>query len=237
MSVLMRRKISKLPGQIFRLSDFIVYSQNVNPICHFRTLSPLQAESQKTKTLGCGEGGDSGADKLNAFMCNAMKGKINPVALPDIFSAMMKEVQLTKYKEAPQPILTISMAGALPFMGVPLIMLASGSALQSLVFADLAFGATILSFLGGSNWIDTISKNQITMDRLMWSLMPQVMGWSSLILPTSLGLLTCAAGFCVAATHDVLLTSYPQWYKSLRVIMTGVVVSSLSVTFFLNLLH
>ena len=77
-------------------------------------------------------------------------------------------------------------AGALPFIGLSLLVLFADERLASFVKLALhLYGAIILSFLGGLHWGRIASQNQFaSSDRwvLAYSVVPSLIGWSSYLL-------------------------------------------------------
>lgn len=98
-----------------------------------------------------------------------------------------------------------------------------------------AYGATILSFLGGIHWGLAIagtgvhgSKNLTV--RLSMSVLPPLAGWVSLLLSTSYGLIMLSAAIAMMLWVDVRaarIGEAPPWYPKLRVPLTCAVVAAL----------
>ena len=61
-------------------------------------------------------------------------------------------IYLKEVRESPVPALTLGLAGLLPFVSVPIYLALTGVFSPSLEFAQAAYGASILSFLGGVRW-------------------------------------------------------------------------------------
>ena len=77
-------------------------------------------------------------------------------------------------------------AGALPFIGLSLIILFASGELANVAKPALhLYGAIILSFLGGLHWGRIASQNQYsTSDKwvLIYSILPSLIAWSSYLL-------------------------------------------------------
>ena len=55
-------------------------------------------------------------------------------------------------KDAPPSALTYGISGLIPFASIPAYMISSGIFIPELAYCNLAYGAVILSFLGGIRW-------------------------------------------------------------------------------------
>jgi hypothetical protein len=115
--------------------------------------------------------------------------------------------------------LWLGLAGLLPFAAA-----AAGAHLlppdqQGLALrALLAYGAVILSFLGGVRWGLAIRDAEAgaLLPRLAWSVTPSLLGWVALLLPAAPGLALLAAGFAAALLADLRASEAPGWYRRLR---------------------
>ena len=121
----------------------------------------------------------------------------------------------------------VCLASALPFVvGEPRVMA---------THALIAYGATILSFLGGIHWglsIGTVSTGGPggLPARLIASVIPALIGWIALLLREPTGLLVLAAAFAAMLWFDLRATrrgEAPPWYPKLRIPLTLIVVASL----------
>lgn len=174
---------------------------------------------------------------VNAVLSKTTSGKLRASDIQKLLSEVVRESQYTKVREAPAPALGLGVAGLVPFVAVPVLSIANGTMLDGLLFTQLAYSATILSFLGGANWGEAVARDQVTLCRLGWAVTPQLLGWMALALPTPLGLLVTSAGLTAALTHDVLLTENPQWHKALRFVLTAGAVTSLTASLFLYIIY
>lgn len=68
-------------------------------------------------------------------------------------------------------------------------------------FVLVAYAATIAAFLGGVHWGPALRAGGRAPVPLIWGVLPQLAGWSALVMPVQAGLLTCAAvlAACYAA--------------------------------------
>jgi hypothetical protein len=126
----------------------------------------------------------------------------------------------------------IGLAGATPFL--------AGAARSFAVHALVAYGATILSFLGAVHWGLAIgalaigsqrgAKQDALAARLTLSVAPALVGWIALLVAPGIGLLILAAGVAAMLGVDVWATrsgQAPTWYPRLRIPLSCVVVLTL----------
>jgi len=121
----------------------------------------------------------------------------------------------------------IGLAGAAPFLDSAPRMFA--------VHALAAYGAVILSFLGGVHWGLAIvsgsnGDHPEFRTRLILSVAPSLAAWAALLFPEKTGLLTLAAAIAAMLWVDIRATRAghaPQWYPKLRIPLTCVVVAAL----------
>ncbi len=124
--------------------------------------------------------------------------------------------------------------GAVPFVFLALLStLLAGNIREDVSFALAAYGAVILSFLGGVHWGLAISgqRSDGMVRRLLISVVPSLMGWLALILPEPIGLLVLAAAFALLLVVDLHASrrgEAPAWYPRLRWPLTSVVVLALA---------
>ncbi len=120
----------------------------------------------------------------------------------------------------------IGLAGAMPFLnGGPRLLVAH---------ALVAYGATILSFLGGVHWglaIGSQSQDDGKLGaRLILSVCPSLAGWAALLVEGTPGLFILAIAVAAMLWVDIRATSLreaPPWYARLRIPLTCVVVATL----------
>lgn len=227
-SVITRRNFSSLSIKALKYGDVVLHSRattRLHPLTCYSTTERKWSESKIP----------SGSNIISSTLTKTLSGKPDIKELTKLAKIVTEQAQFTKFREAPMPAQILGVGGLIPFAGIPLLILINASALPGLVFAELAYGATILSFLGGANWIDAINKGDITLKKLGWTVTPQLLGWTALLLPTPIGLILTTAGLSASLAHDVLLTNYPPWLKSLRYVLTAGAVGSLTLTFLLNI--
>ena len=126
--------------------------------------------------------------------------------------------------------------GAAPFVGLAGAMsLLTGAPRMFVAHALVAYGATILSFLGGVHWGLAIGShggqdNGKMGARLALSVIPPLAGWGALLVPERPGLFVLALAIAAMLWVDVRATRVglaPPWYPRLRIPLTCVVVATL----------
>ena len=124
----------------------------------------------------------------------------------------------------------LGLAGAAAFLSGPHRLLAS-QALE-------AYGAVILSFLGGVHWGLAMGTHEGQTDsgklapRLLLSVVPSLVGWLAVLVGGSPGLAILAAGVAAMLFVDLRATRLghaPPWYPKLRIPLSLVVIASLLV--------
>nr|XP_056700030.1 transmembrane protein 69 [Euleptes europaea] len=155
-----------------------------------------------------------------------------------------RELDLLRYdmkslKDAPKPALYLSFAGLIPFVSVPLLMAIQETSYPELVFAQTAYGASILSFLGGIRWGFALPEGSPAKPdwiNLANSIVPSLLAWIALLCKDYIfhaGIMVIM-GLGIALHYDLaLLPTYPSWFKALRALVTIVAVCSLVATLFI----
>lgn len=126
--------------------------------------------------------------------------------------------------------------GAIPFITLCFLgFFLEGSHQVWVHFALAAYGAVILSFLGGIHWgigVADKSCNGATFFRLGCSVVPSLVGWGALLFSRPVGLLVLAIAFLGMLAFDfytIRNLQGPVWYLRLRWPLTIVVVVSLMI--------
>jgi hypothetical protein len=131
----------------------------------------------------------------------------------------------------PRPAVLLGWAGVMP---VALLTAAIVLSIEPLSLdaraALLAYGAAILSFLGGAQWGVLLPRNPEEAS-LLWrygvSVLPALLGFLCLLAPHTLGLVGLAAGLIGLLAYDLSTVRgglAPGWYGTLRLQLTGSVV-------------
>jgi len=136
----------------------------------------------------------------------------------------------------PRPALLLGWAGVIP---VALFTVSSvfdihpwsldpGTALR-------AYGACILSFMGGAQWGVLLPREggHVPFSRYLISVMPALLAFLCLLIPNTLGLIGLLVGFLALLAYDLSTVRQglaPRWYASLRIQLTLAVVLLLGIT-------
>ncbi len=122
----------------------------------------------------------------------------------------------------------LGLAGLVPFVVLAALTLIGPDGWRDWVSTGLiAYGAVILSFLGGITWGLAVTRNQSSDPLYLASMAPFVAAWAALLLPRFIGLILLMVAFIGALVNDFLLKRAglsPGWFFSLRVTLTVVVV-------------
>lgn len=142
----------------------------------------------------------------------------------------------TESVKVPAPAGPLGLLGVVPFLGLaaPLPFLANETRL-AVAHALVGYAATILSFLGGVHWGLAIAgtgnpRSGSLTARLILSVLPPLVGWISLLLPASAGLVTLSAAIAMMLWADIRATragEAPPWYPKLRIPLTCAVAATL----------
>ena len=113
--------------------------------------------------------------------------------------------------DRPPPLaLALGWAGVLPFVGCAALALVGPEAWRApAAQALLAYGATIVAFLGGLHWGFAMrGPGPAEPARLAWGVLPSLLAWPALLLPPAAGLalLAGALALCYAVDHR----AYPR---------------------------
>lgn len=135
----------------------------------------------------------------------------------------------------PRPALLLGWAGVIPFA-----LLAAASVLDidlwslNPTLALSAYGACILSFMGGAQWGILLPRDNghAPFSRFLISVLPALVAVVCLLIPHRPGLIGLIAGFLSLLAYDISTVRQglaPRWYTSLRVQLTLAVVVLLGV--------
>jgi hypothetical protein len=140
--------------------------------------------------------------------------------------------------KVPQSAAWLGGLGALPFIGLAgAIPFLTGGPRSLAADALVAYGATILSFLGGIHWGLAIGS-QSSPDRrklrarLIVSVVPSLVAWAALLVADTTGLFVLALAVSAMLWVDLRATragEAPAWYPTLRIPLTCIVVAALIV--------
>ncbi|XP_060940751.1 transmembrane protein 69-like [Limanda limanda] len=138
--------------------------------------------------------------------------------------------------QAPKPALYLGISGLIPFLSAPLVMAASQCFYPEVAYAQVVYGACIVSFLGGARWgfaIPAGSPAQPDWMNLGNSVVPSLLAWLALLCRDNIteGALVVIMGLGLSLHYDLtLLPGYPAWFKAMRTVLTLVATFSLVAT-------
>lgn len=147
---------------------------------------------------------------------------------------------MTHYSNQPPTTALLLGAGGL----IPYVVLSSLSVFsvrtqqEYLILILLAYGATIISFLGAIHWGLTMSETLPNRLRLIWGVTPSLVAWLSLILnaPTGLCVQIIVLWICLLVDtktypgHDLSKWLFMRFTLTL-VASTSLVIAALNITF------
>lgn len=167
-----------------------------------------------------------------------MKKRAQPEPPPrelDLLRYDMKELW-----KSPKPALGLGFGGLIPFVAPTLFMAVTECYSPELAFAQLAYSAAILSFLGGSRWgfaLPESSPAKPDWINLANSVVPSLFAWVTMLMSDSIvpAFAMIIMGLGVSLHYDLsLLPTYPSWFKALRSVLTTVAFFSLIGTLVIN---
>ncbi|KAI1882798.1 hypothetical protein AGOR_G00238630 [Albula goreensis] len=142
--------------------------------------------------------------------------------------------------KGPKPALYLGFSGLIPFLASPLTMAVSGFYFPDLAYAQVAYGACIVSFLGGARWGFALPEGSPAKPdwlNLANSVVPSLVAWVALLYRDSItaAAITVVIGLAISLHYDLaLLPGYPSWFKALRTILTVVATVSIIATFIMK---
>ncbi|CAI5637132.1 unnamed protein product [Oreochromis niloticus] len=156
-----------------------------------------------------------------------------------------RELDLLRYDmkdllKSPRPALYLGFAGLIPFVSPTLFMAVTESYYPELAYAQLAYAASIISFLGGARWgfaLPESSPAKPDWINLANSVVPSLLAWVAMLMSDSIvpAATMVIMGLGISLHYDLsLLPTYPSWFKALRAILTTVAFFSLLGTLIMN---
>jgi len=137
---------------------------------------------------------------------------------------------LYNFRSIPIAAQWLGFLGLIPFGATVIAALVSSVPLHNMALQALqAYGAVILSFLGGIRWGLAIvgSDHADLFFPLCISVLPPLLGWLALLISASAGLLLLAVGFSALLLADLRLQMAPPWYGALRLPLSVGAISAL----------
>lgn len=133
----------------------------------------------------------------------------------------------------PRPAALLGAAGLIPFLGLAALSHSGDPVLGARAAqAALAYGAVILSFLGGCRWGFAAAGmgEGPGLVPLLVAVGPSLLGWGAVLAGGALGLACLAAGLLLLLASDLALTKAggaPRWWPVLRLPLSLVAAASL----------
>ena len=130
----------------------------------------------------------------------------------------------------------LGFGGLVPFVVLAALTLIGPEGWKDWVSSGLiAYGAVILSFLGGITWGLAVTRQRTRDPLYLASMAPFFAAWIALLMPRLPGLILLMVAFLGSLVNDFMLKKAglsPGWFFSLRVTLTAVVVACLAVAAF-----
>ncbi|XP_039342100.1 transmembrane protein 69 isoform X3 [Mauremys reevesii] len=173
--------------------------------------------------------------KAQGFHCSLRCLKKKKPKDPEPQQGLLRH-DMRSLKDSPKPASYLVLAGLIPFVSVPLIMAIQQTYYPELAFAQMTYGATIVSFLGGVRWGFALPENSPAPPDWMnlgSSIVPPLLAWYAILFKEDLtqAAIMVIIGLGVALHYDLaFLPTYPSWFKALRALLTVVAVFSLVAT-------
>ena len=126
--------------------------------------------------------------------------------------------------------------GAIPFLGLAILSVWPFISMPvQASFALQAYGAVILSFLGGLHWGRAASLPSgppifSAQMALLWSVSLSLGGWAGVLFPFHIGVFLLGAGFIAALLADLWLLArgyWPELMRALRLHLSLIALASL----------
>uniref|UniRef100_A0A3Q3MA49 Transmembrane protein 69-like n=1 Tax=Mastacembelus armatus TaxID=205130 RepID=A0A3Q3MA49_9TELE len=177
------------------------------------------------------------------FHSSAVRLKKRPQPEPSPRELDLLRYDMKNLWESPKPALYLGFAGLIPFVSPTLFMAMTESFSPELAYAQLAYGASIMSFLGGSRWgfaLPESSPARPDWINLANSVVPSLLAWVAMLMSDSLipAATMIIMGLGISLHYDLsLLPTYPSWFKALRSVLTIVACFSLVGTLIINGLY
>jgi hypothetical protein len=135
----------------------------------------------------------------------------------------------------PRSALSLGLAGLLPFWGLAISIIVLDTPMKYFAMqAVIAYGAVILSFLGGIHWgLAAMNERHANWLSLGWGVTPSLIAWGALFLQPSLGLILLVIGFLAAAIIDfrIFASSIDNaWFGKLRTVLSIGTITALLLT-------
>ncbi|XP_057697834.1 transmembrane protein 69-like [Corythoichthys intestinalis] len=168
-----------------------------------------------------------------SFHSSVVRLKKRPQPVPPPRELDLLRYDMNDFWKSPKPALWLGVAGLIPFVAPPLIMGVTESYFPELAYAQVAYGASIVSFLGGARWgfaLPESSPAKPDWINLSNSVVPSLLAWVTMLMADNIvpsaTMVIMALG--ISLHYDLsLLPTYPSWFKALRAFLTFVAFFSL----------
>ncbi|DBA76354.1 hypothetical protein WJX77_005451 [Trebouxia sp. C0004] len=149
------------------------------------------------------------------------------------------------WSDVPAPAKLLGLAGVIPFIALSPPIAASlpllpAELVQNAALLQVAYGASIASFLGGIHWAMAMAEyggkhasSQMGTDRYVWSVTPCLMAWPAVIMAPGPASLAIASVLAVVHAVDARFAGQrllPQWYMVLRRPLSAFAISGMLIT-------
>ena len=132
-------------------------------------------------------------------------------------------------RDIPETPLALGLAGLIPFIALALALALQHPVVFGIdaAFALTAYGATILSFLGGVHWGLALRHPAPDIRRALYvgAMVPPLWAWAGLLVGGAAGLALLAVGLVGHGAVDAARSgrfAAPRWYGRLRLVLTAV---------------
>ncbi|GAU92775.1 hypothetical protein RvY_04815 [Ramazzottius varieornatus] len=177
----------------------------------------------------------------SASTSSPSQGLVFPTSMKTIKKEVLSATNwLPDIKKGPLPAVVLGAAGLIPFISAPWMCMTVGEFDPAWELSQVAYGACILSFLGGARWGLSLSPIRVpglspSWENMGMAVAPAVLSWLSLLMPSPVGILTVGSGLLATGYLDITTAGYPTWYKGLRLVLTAVAVGSMILTLMFHL--
>ncbi|XP_041791945.1 transmembrane protein 69-like [Chelmon rostratus] len=167
------------------------------------------------------------------FHSSPVRMKKRPQAEPPPRELDLLRYDMKELGKSPKPALYLGFAGLIPFVVPTLLMAMNEVYCPELAYAQLAYGASIVSFVGGARWGFALPENSPAKPdwiNLANSVVPSLFAWGAMLMSDSIlsGATMVIMALGISLHYDLsLLPTYPSWFKALRAILTTVAFLSL----------
>ena len=136
------------------------------------------------------------------------------------------------FRELCQTSRLLGYAGLIPFVVLSAFLWIFPDSIYKdiIIFSLLAYGVTIVSFLGAIHWGLAMQQNTPNRFLLVWGVIPSLLGWIRLLLGSVNGLLLLAATLwlCFAVDYKIYPKFGLQHWMSMRFILTAIASTSIA---------